>query len=235
MNGRTSNRNYNKSENYTTPETPVLTAGNNTISWNRIGGAALYRVFRNGEMISSLTDTAHTITIRDMPDEYQVMAVDHSEVESFLSNPLTVAPPDAMIKIEAEDFSLPEENRVPGFTGNGYVKVSLNDSGDLKIKLKADAGRYLLRARYSNGTGPVNTDNNCGIRSLYVNGTFTCSLVFPQRGKDEWSDWGYTYPEPVELRDGENILVIRYEDFNRNMDGQVNEFLLDHVLIEKIH
>ncbi|MDX9729223.1 MAG: hypothetical protein RBT50_08165, partial [Bacteroidales bacterium] len=88
---------------------------------------------------------------------------------------------------------------------------------------------------YANGTGPVNTDNNCGIRSLYVNGTFTCSLVYPQRGKDEWSDWGYTYPEPVELRNGENIMVIRYEDFNRNMDGQTNEFLLDYILLEKIN
>jgi hypothetical protein len=57
--------------------------------------------------------------------------------------------------------------------------------------------------------------------------------VFPQRGKDEWSDWGYTYPERIELKDGENILVIRYEDFNRNMDGDINEFLLDHITLEK--
>lgn len=235
MNGKTVGRDYNKSDNYTAPETPILEAGNNTITWNSVKGATAYRVFRNGEMISSITDTAHTITVRDMPDEYQVMAVDCSEVESFLSNPLTVTPPDAMIKIEAEDFNLPEENRVPGFTGKGYVRVSHIDPEDLIIKFKADAGKYLLRTRYANGTGPVNTDNNCGIRSLYVNGTFTCSVVFPQRGKDEWSDWGYTYPEPVELSDGENILVIRYEDFNRNMDGQVNEFLLDQVLLEKNH
>ncbi len=233
MNGKTVNRGYNRSDNYTAPETPVLTAGNDIISWNRTGGAALYRVFRNGEMISSVTDTAHTITVREISDEYQVLAVDSSGIESFLSNPVTVAPPLAAFKLEAEAFNLRGESRFPGFSGKGYVMFSLDTNKELTVRVKADAGKYLFRARYANGTGPVNTDNNCGIRSLYVNGTFACSLVFPQRGKDEWSDWGYTYPEPVELSDGENILVIRYEEFNRNMDGQVNEFLLDHVLLER--
>lgn len=235
MNGKSSNRDYNKAENYTAPETPVLSAGNNTVSWNSIKGATLYRVFRNGEMVTSVTDTIHTITVREMPDDYQVLAVDKSGIESFLSNPVTVAPPDAIIVLEAEDFNLPGESKFPGFSGKGYVMFSMIDSEELTVRIKADAGKYLLRARYANGTGPVNTDNNCGIRSLYVNGSFSCSLVFPQRGKDEWSDWGNTYPEPVELRDGENTLLIKYEDFNRNMDGQVNEFLLDHVSLEKIN
>jgi hypothetical protein len=186
-------------------------------------------------MIASVTDTSYATVVRSVTDRYQVMAVDKSGIESFLSNPVTVAPPHAIIKLEAEDFNLPGESKFPGFSGKGYVKFSLDDSEELTISLKADAGSYILRARYANGTGPVNTDNNCGIRSLYVNETFTCSLVFPQRGMDEWSDWGYTYPEPIELRDGENILSIRYEEFNRNMDGQVNEFLLDQVLLEKIN
>jgi len=235
MNGKTVSQGYNKSDNFTAPETPLLEAGNNTISWNSVNGATSYSVFRNGKMISSGTDTTHTITVREMPYEYQVLAVDNSGIESFLSNPVTVTPPNAMIKLEAEDFNQPGERKFPGYSGEGYVKFSLSDPEELTVRVKADSGRYLLRTRYANGTGPVNTDNNCGIRSLCINGMFTCSLVFPQRGKDEWSDWGYTYPETVELRDGENILVIRYEDFNRNMDGQVNEFLLDQVLLERIN
>lgn len=235
MNGKTGSMGYNKSNNYTAPETPVLTTGNDIISWNRTGGAALYRVFRNVEMISSVNDTAHTITVREISDEYQVLAVDSSGIESFLSNPVTVATPLAANKLEAEAFNLRGESRFPGFSGKGYVIFSLDTSKELAVRVKADAGKYLFRTRYANGTGPVNTDNNCGIRSLYVNGTFACSLVFPQRGKDEWSDWGYTYPEQIELMDGENILVIRYEDFNRNMDGLVNEFLLDQISLEKIN
>jgi len=235
MNGKTSSQTFNKTDNYTAPETPVLAAGNSTISWNRVSGAPVYRVFRNGEMIASVPDTTFAASPWNTIDEYQVLAADSAEIESFLSNPVTVTPPHAIIKIEAEDFNVLGENKFPGFSGKGYVMVSIRNPGDLIIRLKADAGKYLLRARYANGTGPVNTDNNCGIRSLHVNGTFACSLVFPQRGKDEWSDWGYTYPEPVELMDGENFLIIRYEDFNRNMDGQVNEFLLDQLLLEKLN
>jgi len=235
MNGKSGSRDYNKAESYTAPETPILSAGNNTISWNSVKGATLYRVFRNGEMITSVTDTTHTITVSDRPVDYQVLAVDNSGIESFMSNPVTVAPAHAMIKLEAEDFNRLGESRFPGFSGRGYVKFSLSDSEELTVIVKADSGRYLIRTRYANGTGPVNTDNNCGIRSLCINGMFVSSLVFPQRGKDEWSDWGYTFPEPVELRNGENILVIKYEEFNRNMDGQVNEFLLDQVLLERIN
>jgi hypothetical protein len=87
--------------------------------------------------------------------------------------------------------------------------------------------------RYANGTGPVNTDNNCGIRSLYVNGADARPLVFPQRGFDEWSDWGLTNVEWITLKSGENNLTVRYDDFNRNMDVEINEFLLDYISLEK--
>jgi len=39
--------------------------------------------------------------------------------------------------------------------------------------------------------------------------------------------------EWVNLRSGENILTIRYEEFNRNMDGEINEFLLDYITLER--
>ena len=100
--------------------------------------------------------------------------------------------------------------------------------------MNADGGKYALRMRYANGTGPVNTDNNCGIRSLYVNGVFTGSLVFPQRGKDEWSNWGMTNVEWISLKKGVNLLTIRYEDFNKNMDGEINEFLLDCIYLQRL-
>jgi hypothetical protein len=59
-------------------------------------------------------------------------------------------------------------------------------------------------------------------------------LIFPQRGKDEWSNWGLTNVEYVTLKKGENLLTIRYEDFNRNMDGEINEFLLDCIYLQRL-
>jgi hypothetical protein len=117
----------------------------------------------------------------------------------------------------------------PGINEQSYTLNSWKDEGELRLKIKAGAGIYVLQMRYANGTGPVNTDNNCGIRSLFVNGLYAGSVVFPQRGRDEWSDWGNTFPQQIQLREGENILTIGYEPFNRNMDGEINEFLLDRI------
>ena len=115
------------------------------------------------------------------------------------------------------------------------MRFTLAENRDLELKVRAPAGKYALQLRYANGAGPVNTDNNCAIRSLYVNGAYTAALVFPQRGKDEWSDWGFTFPEWIDLKEGENVLTIRYEGFNRNMDGEINEFLLDRITLERFN
>lgn len=97
------------------------------------------------------------------------------------------------------------EHAVKRYSGIGYVVFSKENSAELHFKvLVAEAGRCRLQFRYANGSGPMNTDNKCGIRSLYVNNAFVCSLVFPQRGKDEWSNWGLTNPETIDLVKGEN-------------------------------
>ena len=221
--------------NYTAPETPVLAPVGEGLSWKPVKGAEEYMVFRNGEMISTTAGTTYMSGNPDETGEFQVMAADSNRVNSFLSNPVTVTDGNITIEAEAEDFNIHGENRYQGFTGKGYVRFALPENPVLKIRARVAAGRYALQMRYANGTGPVNTDNNCGIRSLYVNGVYKAALVFPQRGKDEWSDWGFTFPEWIDLADGENILTIKYEDFNRNMDGEINEFLLDRIVLRRFN
>lgn len=233
MNGKAKDEHYRAVENYTAPETPLLSVNGNMLSWNTVSNATEYRGYRNGNQEFTTAVCSAEIPPPEEPAEYQVMAVDSNGAESFLSNPVTVRPEDRCFIIEAENFNIPGENGAEGFSGTGYVRFSLNGHSDLNVSFNAGAGRYALRMRYANGTGPVNTDNNCGIRSLYVNGSFAGSLVFPQRGLDEWSDWGLTNVEWVTLKSGKNLLTVRYEDFNRNMDGEINEFLLDYLSLEK--
>ena len=83
------------------------------------------------------------------------------------------------------------------------------------------AGKYLIDLRYSNGTGPWNTDNNCAIRSLYVNDDYEGVMVLPQRGIDEWSDWGFSNSREVQLQKGKNEIRLKFEDWNINMDGEI--------------
>lgn len=234
MNGKANRNTFNLSANLTAPETPVLSVKDKGLVWSPVSEATGYRVFKNGKMVAATTETELIPDRRSEAGEYQVMAVSGSGTESFLSNPVTVSPSNvSTVTAEAESFNISGEDVYPGFTGSGYVRFTLEKNRELIVVLKATSGIYALQMRYANGSGPVNTDNNCAIRSLYVNGEYVNALVFPQRGKEEWSDWGYTFPEWIELREGENILTIRYENFNMNMDGEINEFILDRITLER--
>ena len=234
MNGKADDSQFKPVPNLTAPETPVLSIEKNRLSWTAVNGAREYRVFSNGIKWNSTLETFIEIPVKNQVTEYQVLAVDSTGIESFLSNPVSLAPEGSATILQAEDFNLPRENKTEGFSGKGYVHFMSNNKKALVIRLNSDGGKYALRMRYANGTGPVNTDNNCAIRSLYVNGIFTGSLVFPQRGKDEWSNWGMTSVEWITLKKGVNLLTIKYEDFNRNMDGEVNEFLLDYIYLQRL-
>jgi hypothetical protein len=188
----------------------------------------------NGLKLNSTSGTSIENIDPSQPAEYQVMAVDRTGVGSFLSNPVNIVPEPLKTVFEAEDFNLRGESTVEGFSGKGYVSFSMESNNELVVEFNSKKGRYVLRTRYANGTGPVNTDNNCGIRSLYVNGIFAASLIFPQRGKDEWSNWGLTNNEHITLIDGENTLIIRFDEFNRNMDGKINDFLLDCIFLQRL-
>jgi len=234
MNGHAANHHFETVANRTAPETPVLSQENSRLDWKEVRGVAEYHVFMNGVKWKSTSGTAIENIDLTLPAEYQVMAMDSTGTGSFLSNPVNVLPEPLKMVLEAEDFNLKGENAVEGFSGKGYVAFTMKNKNSLAIRVKAGEGTYALRIRYANGTGPVNTDNNCGIRSLYVNGTYAGSLIFPQRGKDEWSNWGLTYFEQITLREGENILTIRYDDFNRNMDGEINDFLMDCIYLQRL-
>ncbi len=233
MNNKARKGNYSATDNYTSPETPLLSIDNNKLIWNAVSNGMGYNLYRNGKHEITTTEIWAEINRDEEPVVYQVMAVDSNGVQSYLSNPVTVIPAGKIMLLEAEDHNIRGENNTDGFSGTGYVRFTLANNRELKVIFNAKAGRYALRMRYANGTGPVNTDNNCAIRSLYVNDLFTCSLVFPQRGRDEWSDWGLTGVEWVNISNGENILTIRYDEFNRNMDGEINEFLLDYISLER--
>ena len=114
------------------------------------------------------------------------------------------------------------------------MEISTTQNKIITIPVNVEtAGNYLLDIRYSNGSGPWNTDNKCAIRSLSLNNQYQGVLVFAQRGKDEWSDWGYSNPITVALTAGKNTLQISFEEWNNNMNVEVNTAMLDYVRIIK--
>ena len=121
------------------------------------------------------------------------------------------------------------------YSSKGFVEISMtkNKAIDLKATVET-AGDYVLDIRYSNGSGPWNTDNKCALRSLYTNGQYTGALVFPQRGTDEWSDWGFSNSYVLRLNAGSNSLKLVLEEWNINMNVEVNRAMVDYVRLIKL-
>jgi hypothetical protein len=121
------------------------------------------------------------------------------------------------------------------YSGKGYVELSNITNNKITFSIDIpEAGEYYLDFRYSNGSGPWNTDNKCALRSLYLNKDYVGAIVLPQRGLNEWSDWGYTNSHKVYLNKGKNELKLTLENWNINMNVDINTAMLDFLRVQKI-
>lgn len=59
--------------------------------------------------------------------------------------------------------------------------------------------------------------------------------MFPPRGSDEWSDWGFSNSLVLPLNKGVNDLRIKFMDWNNNMDGEINDAMLNYLRIIRIY
>ncbi len=203
------------------------------MEWAAVPGAVQYFVYKNGALAEKINATNYTVPSGGFA-EYKVSAVDKDGVESFTSEPLMFVNKDAIKQIEIEDFVPASKLHYSNFSGKGFVEISTTQNKTITIPVNVEAaGNYLLDIRYSNGSGPWNTDNKCAIRSLSVNNQYQGALVFAQRGKDEWSDWGYSNPITINLAAGKNTLQISFEEWNNNMNVEVNTAMLDYVRVIK--
>jgi len=89
--------------------------------------------------------------------------------------------------------------------------------------------------RYANGSGPINTDNKCAVRTLFIDGKQVAAVVMPQRGKDDWSNWGYSSGSIVSLSKGRHTFELRFEPQNENMSPAVNRVILDSMRLAAAH
>lgn len=216
------------------PETPQVRDSSGYLVWNPVAQVNGYRILVNGTLRSTTTGTAiqmHTDHYR----EYQVIAVDKSGLASFASNPVSVYPPSSLQLLEAESFAAPSAAPYKGYMGKGFVELSLTHNTLVQVPLHvADSGWYAIDFRYANGNGPINTDNKCAMRSLYLDQTFESTVVFPQRGTGQWSDWGFSNATLLHLTRGKHTLMLRYDPENANMNGSVNEAMLDEIRLIRI-
>ncbi|GAA4805642.1 hypothetical protein GCM10023231_38510 [Olivibacter ginsenosidimutans] len=227
--------NLNKVPNTFAIDMPALKYENGKLNWRLVDGAKDYKILKNGE--ANTLVTVNTIPIpQNEFAEYQVVAVDSAGQASFASRPYIVSSPEFVQTYEIEGFVKTYLKKSPGYSGNGYVKIGKGVNEAIQIPITVPtSGEYAISFRYANGNGPINTDNKCAIRSLELNGQFAGPVIFPQRGKDEWSDWGSTNQVIVHLDKGEQQLSLQFKQpVNQNMDGALNEALIDYLNVIKI-
>lgn len=224
----------NKVDNHTSCATPLVTRSANNISWQKVADAVSYKVIKNGKVLTTTTETTAKITA-DKLAEYQVIAVDSKGFESFASEPLVVTEDAATQMYEAEKFTAKAGHAYKGFSGDGFIEISKDINKTVVIPINiSEAGVYSIDCRYANGNGPVNTENKCAIRSLHVNGVQKGTFVFPQRGKEEWSNWGFSNAIQLTLQKGTYQLTLSLQDYDDNMNGDINQAMIDYIRVAKL-
>ncbi|MCM1071095.1 MAG: hypothetical protein NC210_03145 [[Clostridium] fimetarium] len=210
---------------------------NNLLRWNPIEYIGHYDIYRDGKKIASTRETSYDALI---PGEYMVVGVSGDGVESFASEPRSNRPaiveqmPSEWTAIKsAEACNLPDAP-VLGFRGSGFAEVD-QSTRELKIPVNIkQGGTYALTFRYANGNGPVNTENKCAIRSVYVDGKRLGTIVMPQRGVGNWNDWGTTNVLETTIPAGRHEISVRYTPLDANMNGATNHALIDQLTLTRL-
>jgi len=220
---------------YTAPETPEVHYQNGQLSWSPIKGAVGYRIIKNGKYLSLAKATSLYVGANEYA-EYQVVAVDSKGVSSFNSEPVMVIPANTVKIIEAENSNTASDLPYKGYSGKGFVEISRTKNTTLNIPVTVSkSGTYAIDFKYANGNGPINTENKCAIRTLNVDDHFAGTIVLPQRGKDEWSNWGYTNAIKVKLSKGRHIISLQFKPDNENMNGDINQAMVDYIRVIELH
>jgi hypothetical protein len=179
-------------------------------------------VYRNGELLLETKDNYMVEVNFDRPVEFCVQAIDSLNNHSFLSKPVILFKSKYEKFLEAELFQ--NKSKSP------FVVFKKTDKEPYYFQIKAtQAGNYKLSFLYANGNGNVNEGDKCASRSLWQNSGYLGSIIFPQRGKGNWNDYGYSNTFKVKLKKGYNFFKISFEEFNNNMNGERNDVRIDKI------
>ncbi len=226
----------NRVSNAKAPLTPITWLEGRTLVWNPIEYIAKYKIIKDGKVIAETNSTTFDASI---PGEYQVIGVDSSGIEGFASEPRSTRDsewfevPGEGTQLSSLELSYIPESGVKGYSGDGFAEIDhKTDKFVMPVDIAED-GTYYLQFRYSNGNGPVNTENKCAVRTLTIDGNNAGTLVFPQRGTNNWNEWGWTNSVEIPLTAGGHQIGLEFTDDDENMNMYTNHALLDGVRLVK--
>ena len=189
-----------------TPMTPETSVADGVLSWDAVEGVEVYEVYVAGIKVAQ-TQGLYIEIADEWNGDISVVARSADGVPSFPSEPILMVQNTAGV----------EFNPV-------FVRKADEDFA-IDVEVPED-GLWYVSWVYSNGNGDITTDRKCAIRTLYVDGRRVDVCVFPQRGVDNWDEWGRTSPLAIQLEKGKHTFMLRFEAENDNMHIDINDFRL---------
>ena len=244
LNGHLKRSSVNMTANAYSPLTPIVRlqslgesdgSASASLVWDAVEKAVSYKVLCNGVEVASVqgcADGAESCSF-DLPSdgEYQVIAIEENGYESFASEPVsyfrtTILTDIVSGKMESAPYS--------GYLGRGYVDLALDRNTDVSFTASVpEDGRYLIDFIYGNANGPINTENKCAIRTLYVDGKRLGPVVMPHCGTGAFDTWRLTNPLEGDLTAGKHTFRLVYQSENCNMNILTNSAALDHLRLRR--
>ncbi len=219
------------------PEAPIVQLTGETASWTPVKGAVAYIILVNGVAFDTITSTHYNLqqVSRQAPTPHlQVIAINGDGIGSFASEPVVyLASGNGNLHIvQAETIAPKAEHPYTGASEGGFIEISKNVNTTVSFPVTVEtAGLYAIDFRYSNGNGPTNTENKCAIRTLKVDNRAVNAIIFPQRGKEEWSAWGFSNALTAYLTKGNHTITLSFEPANENMHGEINQAMIDYMRV----
>ena len=195
------------------PEAPRTQLIGDTLYW--ANGADQALIGLNGQILDTLMSSP--IILPDSISGFLFMkSIDSTGAQSLPSKPFYLGPSATLMLNSAAPYYIE--------VGEENASISMNFS-------LPSTGNYLLRFIYSNGMGPINTGNTCGLAKLTVNDWWLEQMIsFPHT--ESWNLWQATAWAKAQFQAGENSLILDQETLPvTNMNGEQNLFRVQSVEI----
>ena len=241
LNGHLKKSSVNMTANAYSPLTPIArlqasaASSSASLVWDAVEKAVSYKVLCNGVEVATVQACAdgEASCSFDMTSdgEYQVIAIGENGYESFASEPVSYFCTTILTDIVSGKM---ESGPYSGYLGSGYVDLALDKNTDVSFTASVpEDGRYLIDFIYGNANGPINTENKCAIRTLYVDGLRLGPVVMPHCGTAAFDTWRLTNPLEADLTAGEHTFRLVYQSENCNMNILTNSAALDQLRLRR--
>ena len=237
--GKKSEINLSDYNHVTCPDLPQMTYQNGVFTWTE-DARYTYKLW-DGKTWTVVSGGRYT------PDPnvygvYSLVAVDKDGIVSELSAPITISPTSVKKEAELGVYTSQLFKGTAGYSGWGAVTSNARDAANSGVTVTVNVpktGTYYFSVGYGN-KGLSKDGNNCGIRSIYLDGKDVGTILFPVME----FDWSRSTHITLQLTEGEHTIrvvadnLVNWYDENmnylQNQDAQtiyLDYFQLD--LLEK--